>query len=136
MTPDVAIEQGATEFFPDGEMLTTRSKYLVAHLKKDGKWKMISARSMGEEVVSNYEFLRRLKFLVGEWVDEDPDSVVESKFYWDEGQELPDPRLQRPPRQRRRSRRGLSGSAGIPRRNESAAGCSTARAASAKHHGK
>ena len=39
ITPDVAIEQGATEFFPDGELLTTRSKYFVAHLKKDGKWR-------------------------------------------------------------------------------------------------
>jgi uncharacterized protein (TIGR02246 family) len=84
LTPDVAIEQGSTEFFPDGELLTTRSKYLVAHLKKDGKWKMISARSMGEEVVSNYEFLRRLEFLIGEWVDEDSDSSVDSSFRWDE----------------------------------------------------
>lgn len=85
LTPDVAIEQGATEFFPDGEMLTTRSKYLVAHLKKDGKWKMVSARSMGEEVVSNYEYLRRLNFFVGDWVDEDSDSTVDSKIHWDEG---------------------------------------------------
>jgi len=84
VTPDVAIEQGATEFFPDGELLTTRSKYLVAHLKKDGKWKMVSARSMGEEIVSNYEFLRRLDFLIGEWVDEDSDSAVDSSFRWDE----------------------------------------------------
>ncbi len=85
LTPDVAIEQGATEFFPDGELLTTRSKYLVVHLKNDGKWKMISARSMGEEIVSNYEYLRRIEFLVGEWVDEDADSTVDSRFHWDEG---------------------------------------------------
>jgi uncharacterized protein (TIGR02246 family) len=84
LTKDVAIEQGSTEFFPDGEMLTSRSKYLVAHLKKDGQWKMVSARSMGEEIVSNYEYLRQLKFMVGEWIDEDPDSVVESKVYFDE----------------------------------------------------
>ena len=45
---------------------------------------MISVRTMSEEVVSNYEFLRQLKFMVGEWVDEDPDSVVESKVYFDE----------------------------------------------------
>jgi uncharacterized protein (TIGR02246 family) len=85
LTPEVAIEQGATEFFPDGEMLTTRSKYLVVHLKKDGKWKMISARSMGEEVISNYEYLRRLNFFVGDWIDEDSDSTVESKIHWDDG---------------------------------------------------
>ena len=84
LTPDVAIEQGATEFFPDGETLTTRSKYLVAHLKKDGKWKMVSARTMGEETVSNYEYLRQLKFMVGDWIDEDPDSVVEAKIDFDE----------------------------------------------------
>ncbi len=85
LTPDVAVEQGATEFFPDGELLTSRSKYLVVHLKKDGQWRMISARSMGEETVSNYEFLRRVRWLVGEWIDEDPSSVVESTVRWDEG---------------------------------------------------
>ncbi len=85
LTSEVAIEQGATEFFPDGETLTTRSKYLVAHLKKDGQWKMVSARSMGEETVSNYESLRQLDFLLGEWIDEDPDSVVESSFRFEPG---------------------------------------------------
>jgi uncharacterized protein (TIGR02246 family) len=84
LTPDVAVEQGATEFFPDGETLTTRAKYLVAHLKKDGQWKMVSARTMSEETVSNYEYLRQLRWMVGDWIDEDPDSVVESKIDFDE----------------------------------------------------
>ncbi|HVJ87502.1 MAG TPA: nuclear transport factor 2 family protein [Caulifigura sp.] len=85
LTPDVAIEQGSTEFFPDGETLTTRSKYLVAHLRQNGQWKMVSARSMGEELVSSYEHLRQLDFLLGDWIDEDPNSVVESSFRFESG---------------------------------------------------
>jgi uncharacterized protein (TIGR02246 family) len=66
ITPDVAVEEGATEFFPDGETLTSRGRYLVVHQKKDGVWRMISARSLEKEVLSNYEFLRQLEWLAGE----------------------------------------------------------------------
>ncbi len=85
LTPDVAVEQGATEFFPDGDTLTSRSKYLVVHLKNEGRWRMVSARSLGEETLSNYEHLRKVQFLLGDWIDEDPDSVVESTVRWEEG---------------------------------------------------
>lgn len=84
LTPEVAVEQGATEFYPDGEIMTSRSKYLVVHVKRDQVWKVVSARSLEAEVVSNYEYLRRLSWLVGEWVDEGDGTKVESKFYWDE----------------------------------------------------
>lgn len=84
ITPDVAVEEGATEFFPDGETLTSRGHYLVVHQKKDGKWRMISARSFEKEVISNYEYLRQLAWLTGDWVDEDEDETVETSFSWDE----------------------------------------------------
>lgn len=85
ITPDVAVEQGATEFYPDGETLTARGRYIVVHLKKDGAWRMISVRSLEKDVLSNYEFLRPLEWLVGDWVDEDATAVVETTYRWDEG---------------------------------------------------
>jgi len=84
LTPDIAVEEGATEFFPDGETMTSRGRYLVVHQKKDGVWKMISARSLEKEVLSNYEFLRQLEWLAGQWIDEDAKETVETTFQWDE----------------------------------------------------
>lgn len=83
VTPDVAVEEGWTEYFPDGEMLTSRSQYMVVHLKRDGNWTMASVRSMNREVVSNYEYLRELEWLIGDWVDESGDSVVKTSCRWD-----------------------------------------------------
>jgi uncharacterized protein (TIGR02246 family) len=84
ITADVAVEEGATEFYPDGETLTSRGRYLVVHQKKDGKWRMISARSLEKEVLTNYEYLRQLNWLVGDWIDEDADETVETTFHWDD----------------------------------------------------
>lgn len=84
ITPDIAIEQGATAFYPDGETLTSRGSYLVVHQKKEGVWRMISARSIEKTVVSNYEYLRSLEWLVGDWIDEDATEVVQTTFRWDE----------------------------------------------------
>lgn len=84
ITPDVAVEEGATEFFPDGETMTSRGRYLVVHQKKNGVWKMISARSLEKEVLSNYEFLRQVAWLAGDWIDEDASETVETTFQWDE----------------------------------------------------
>ncbi|QDT57119.1 SnoaL-like domain protein [Caulifigura coniformis] len=84
LTPDIAVEQGATEFYPDGETLTSRGRYQVVHQKKDGKWRMISVRSLEKEVLSNYEYLCQLEWLVGDWVDEGANETVETTFRWDD----------------------------------------------------
>jgi uncharacterized protein (TIGR02246 family) len=83
ITPDVAVEEGSVEIFPDSETLTARSRYLAVHLKKDDAWRIISSRSIEREVLSNYDRLRDLEFLIGEWVDEGADSVVEYESRWD-----------------------------------------------------
>jgi uncharacterized protein (TIGR02246 family) len=84
VTPDVAVEEGATQYFPDGELLTSQSRYIVLHLKKEGVWRMAAVRSHEREVLSNYEMLRDLEWLVGEWIDEGVDGVVETSCRWDE----------------------------------------------------
>jgi uncharacterized protein (TIGR02246 family) len=84
LTPEVAVEEGATNLFPDGETLTTSSRYSVLHLKKEGRWRMQSVRVVEEEVLSAYAQLQALEWLVGDWVDEGRDDVVETSFRWDE----------------------------------------------------
>jgi uncharacterized protein (TIGR02246 family) len=84
LTPDVAVEEGSTSLFPDGETLTSRGRYTVVHLKKNGKWLMQSARVEDEETLSAYGQLQPLEWLIGEWIDEGREDTVEAKFYWDE----------------------------------------------------
>lgn len=82
LTPDVAVEDGSTTWYPDGVTATSESAYRVAHVKRDGKWLMAGARTMGDKVLSNYEYLLEIEWLVGEWIDEGGDAVVETSFRW------------------------------------------------------
>ena len=82
LTPDVAIEQGTTVHFPDGKTATVETKYEVTHVRKNNRWLMAHGRSYDAEILTPYEYLRDLEWLVGNWVDESPDSVVEASYRW------------------------------------------------------
>jgi uncharacterized protein (TIGR02246 family) len=84
LTPEVAVEEGATTLFPDGETLTSRDRYTVLHLKRDGRWQMQSVRVVEEESLSAYGELAPLEWLVGEWIDEGREEDVVATFRWDE----------------------------------------------------
>ncbi len=84
LTPDVAVEEGSTSLFPDGETLTSLERYTVLHLKRNGRWLMQSVRVVEEESLSAYGQLQPLEWLVGEWIDEGRNEVVKAKFHWDE----------------------------------------------------
>ena len=84
LTPDVAVEEGATSMFPDGETLTAKSRYTVVHLKKDGRWLMQTVRVVEDESLSAYGELAPLEWLVGQWIDEGRTESVETTFRWDD----------------------------------------------------
>jgi len=83
LTPDVIIEEGKTTFFPDGKTLTAETDYQATHVKRGDKWLMTRVRSFNRVVLSPYDALRELEWLVGDWVDTSEDSVVESSYRWD-----------------------------------------------------
>lgn len=83
VTPDVIIEEGKTTFFPDGKTLTAETDYTATHVKKGDRWFMSHVRSFNRVVLSPYDDLRDLEWLVGDWVDEGPDSLVEASYRWD-----------------------------------------------------
>jgi uncharacterized protein (TIGR02246 family) len=84
LTPDVAVEEGSTSTFPDGETLTSQGRYTVVHLKKNGRWLMQSVRVVEEQSLSAYGELQPLEWLIGEWIDEGRDEDVHATFRWDE----------------------------------------------------
>ncbi len=84
VTPDVAIETGEVEYYPDGKTLTAETDYQVTHVKQGDRWFMRDARSYNRRVLSPYDQLRDLEWLVGDWVDEGNDSIIESRYRWAE----------------------------------------------------
>ena len=76
VSPGVMIEDG-TSLVTRPSRAPERSRYTVVHVKVDGKWMVASAReyAVGGEHV-NADRVKQLEWLVGEWIDEDNDSIV------------------------------------------------------------
>jgi uncharacterized protein (TIGR02246 family) len=84
VTPDVAFEDGTTTSFADGETATSRSRYSLVHVKRDGRWRMKLVRELEEEPLSPYARLQDLEWMLGDWIDEGSDAVVSTSCKWDE----------------------------------------------------
>ena len=82
VTPDVATETGWVTYYPDGKTAASRADYEVTHVRKDGKWLMNHVRVFDRTVLSPYDRLRDLEWLVGDWVSEGDGSVLETRYRW------------------------------------------------------
>src|SRR5207248_4748858 len=69
VTPDVVIEEGKTVYFPDGKTVTAETQYQATHVKKGDRWLMSRVRSFNRVVLSPYDQLRELEWLIGDWID-------------------------------------------------------------------
>jgi uncharacterized protein (TIGR02246 family) len=82
VSPNVAIEQGtATIGTPDGDPIV--SSYSAVHVKRDGKW--LIDRVSEREIVSppsHYEQLKKLEWMIGDWVDQAGEGVVATECHW------------------------------------------------------
>ncbi|HVS38511.1 MAG TPA: SgcJ/EcaC family oxidoreductase [Gemmataceae bacterium] len=87
VTPDVAVEDGVTSVAePDGAP-PSRARYTVVHVKKDGQWMLSSVRDSPYAAPSNYEHLKDLEWVIGDWADEgDNGRVARISFEWSESQ--------------------------------------------------
>jgi uncharacterized protein (TIGR02246 family) len=84
VAPNVAIEVGKVTFYPDGKTATAETEYQVTHVKNDARWLMSNVRSFNRKILSPYDQLRDLEWLVGDWVDEGGDSVIETSYRWNQ----------------------------------------------------
>jgi uncharacterized protein (TIGR02246 family) len=88
ISPHVAVEQGlATTVGLDKE--PTKSNYTAIHVKREGKW--LLDRVTEEEslpIVSHYEKLKDLEWMIGSWVDDDDDdaTTIETTCKWSKNQ--------------------------------------------------
>ena len=81
----VLIEEGATRVMAKEDAPLTQSRYIVLHAKQpDDKWLMASVRTTRDVPITPHERLKALDWLIGKWVDESPESVVETTWRWSE----------------------------------------------------
>jgi uncharacterized protein (TIGR02246 family) len=87
VAPSVAIEDGTTTTTLAPGQPPVLSRHCVTHVKVDGRWLMASARALesDNQSIPASERLKPLEFLIGDWVDESPESVVSSSYKWSEG---------------------------------------------------
>ena len=78
----VAIEEGRLTSFPDGKTASHESRYQVVHVNTNGRWLMAHARTLETTTLSHHEHLKELSWMIGQWVNEDDDSVVETTGEW------------------------------------------------------
>jgi len=81
-SPNRAVETGTAIITRPGDN-PEETPYTATHVKKGGVWKI--ARVKDEEssdVLPSLDHLKDLEWLIGEWVDADEDSEVNTTFQW------------------------------------------------------
>ena len=86
VSPNVAVEQGKTKVIrPD--QAPEESDYSAVYIKRDGQW--LLDRVTEEEVpvvLSHYEQLKELEWMIGTWVDQDEQNRIETTCQWTKNQ--------------------------------------------------
>ncbi len=82
--PDVAVEEGQTQVIAGGGEPPSTRHYTVLFVKQGNRWLYSRVREEGEKGLSHHQRLLELEWLVGDWLDESPDSVVHTTCRWTE----------------------------------------------------
>ncbi len=79
----LAVETGKSTVTPGGGGTPDVSSYTVVHLKSpEGKWLMGFVRETEDTDLTPHDRLKALEWLIGDWIDESPDSVVITSCKW------------------------------------------------------
>ncbi|MEI8022159.1 MAG: SgcJ/EcaC family oxidoreductase [Schlesneria sp.] len=85
LTPNIAVEEGIVRGQPipgEGESV---SAYVAVHVKVEGRWLLASVSDYAIPVeMTAHDHLEELAWMVGDWIEESPDSAVKSSVRWDE----------------------------------------------------
>jgi uncharacterized protein (TIGR02246 family) len=87
LSPTVAVERGTARVVNKSEKEPKNSDYTAIHVKRDGKWLLDRVSEEDSPVVfSNYDRLKDLEWMIGDWVDQDDRSRVEMACKWTKNQ--------------------------------------------------
>ena len=79
VTDDVVLEEGIANFGGQSE------RYMAVHKQENGNWRLFKIKQLeafSNAPASNYQYLQPLEWLVGEWIDDSEDAIVESTCQW------------------------------------------------------
>lgn len=83
---NLAEEDGTVNVVHTPGEAPEQNRYTVLHLKQDGKWLMASARDIADDQADPAAKLKPLDWLIGDWVDESPDSLIKTTYVWTDNQ--------------------------------------------------
>jgi uncharacterized protein (TIGR02246 family) len=91
LNPTTALEQGTTRLTrpaPEGGKTppVETSRYTALHVQRDGKWLQFLVRDTSLEPTTPRERLESLAWLVGDWVDESDQALVQTTCKWADGE--------------------------------------------------
>ncbi len=86
LSPDIALEEGQTQVKVAGDEPPSTRHYTVLFVKQGNRWLYSRVREEPEKGLSHHQRLLELEWLVGDWLDESPDSVVHTTCRWTEDQ--------------------------------------------------
>jgi uncharacterized protein (TIGR02246 family) len=81
--PDTALEEGRTTITPAGSGgVPDVTRFTVVYIKKNGQWLQSAVRDVIAPDLTPHERLKQLEWLVGDWVNESEDAVVNTSCKW------------------------------------------------------
>jgi len=83
LSPDVAKEEGRTVVKPAKGAPESR-RHTALLVRRDGRWLISSIREEPDPLVTPHDRLKELEWMIGEWVDEGPDSHIRVSCRWSE----------------------------------------------------
>jgi hypothetical protein len=86
LAPELARQDGRTKLIPADGGPPSTARYTASLIKTQGHWRIASIRELDDPSITHHERLKELEWLVGEWVEETGDTVIETSIAWvDEG---------------------------------------------------
>jgi len=85
LTPQLAIEEGTARSQASADDPEDVTTYVAIHAKIDGKWLLVCVRDWyapSAELTPHDHLEQDLSWLLGEWIDESPDSTVHTACKW------------------------------------------------------
>lgn len=83
ITDRVVMEEGTVFSTESPGKAQLQSRYVALHtLEKDGKWRINSLKNMPASAAKRKEQLEQLNWMIGDWVNENDDSVVHTNCDW------------------------------------------------------
>jgi uncharacterized protein (TIGR02246 family) len=81
--PALAIEEGRRVVATKDDQSTAATRYTLVMIKEQNVWKIASAREVNDDdSLSPHDRLKPLAWLVGDWIDEGSDAVVQISCKW------------------------------------------------------